>query len=160
VLKIANLTKDISGNRLLSVWISSHNSETKRDLWKSGTESNELIMAHLLDPTVLQTEARENWNNYYYFQVYVRILSQQILAELTERRTSLELFHQSLRPRPGQGTVQPAVDDPASAGGWTRWPTEVLSKPYCHRKSGNKPRNTNVVLKGRHSLLRRRMHGG
>jgi len=25
---------------------------------------------------------------------------------------------------------------------------------------GIKPRNTNVVLKGRHSLLRRRMHGG
>jgi len=26
--------------------------------------------------------------------------------------------------------VQPAVGDPASAGGWTRWPTEVPSNPY------------------------------
>ena len=26
--------------------------------------------------------------------------------------------------------VQPAVGDPALAGGWTRWPTEVPSNPY------------------------------
>ena len=31
---------------------------------------------------------------------------------------------------PGQGPVQPAVGDPAWAGGWTRWPTEVPSNPY------------------------------
>ena len=33
----------------------------------------------------------------------------------------------------------------------------------CHcvtKNPGIKPRNTNVVLKGRHSLLRHRMHGG
>ena len=31
---------------------------------------------------------------------------------------------------PGQGPVQPALGDPASAGGWTGWPTEVPSNPY------------------------------
>jgi len=30
---------------------------------------------------------------------------------------------------PGCGPVQPAVGDPALAGGWTRWPTEVHSGP-------------------------------
>ena len=30
----------------------------------------------------------------------------------------------------GCGLVQPAVDDPASAGGWTRWFPEVPSNPY------------------------------
>ena len=30
---------------------------------------------------------------------------------------------------PGQGPVQPALGDPASAGGWTGWPTEVPSNP-------------------------------
>ena len=39
------------------------------------------------------------------------------------------------------------------------WESQILFCP-CHRKSGNKPRNTNVVLKGRHSLLRHWMHGG
>ena len=32
---------------------------------------------------------------------------------------------------PGRGPVQPALGDPTSAGGWTRWPTEVPSNP-CH----------------------------
>ena len=31
---------------------------------------------------------------------------------------------------PGQYPVQPALGDPASAGGWTGWPTEVPSKPH------------------------------
>jgi len=31
---------------------------------------------------------------------------------------------------PGQGPLQPAVGDPAWAGGWTRCPTEVPSNPY------------------------------
>ena len=30
---------------------------------------------------------------------------------------------------PRQGPVQPAVHDPASAGGWAGWPTEVPSNP-------------------------------
>ena len=32
--------------------------------------------------------------------------------------------------QPGQGPLQPTVGDPASAGGWTSWPTEVPSNPY------------------------------
>ena len=31
---------------------------------------------------------------------------------------------------PGRGAVQPALDDPASAGDWAGWPTEVPSNPY------------------------------
>jgi len=30
---------------------------------------------------------------------------------------------------PGQGPLQPTVGDPAWAGGWTRWPTEVPANP-------------------------------
>ena len=30
---------------------------------------------------------------------------------------------------PGQGPVQPALGDPASAGGWAGWSTEVPSNP-------------------------------
>jgi len=31
--------------------------------------------------------------------------------------------------QPGQGPVQPALGDPAWAGGWAGWPTEVPSNP-------------------------------
>jgi len=31
---------------------------------------------------------------------------------------------------PGQGPLQPAIGNPASAGVWTRWPTEVPSQNY------------------------------
>ena len=31
---------------------------------------------------------------------------------------------------PGRSAVQPAVGDPAWAGGWAGWPTEVPSKPH------------------------------
>ena len=32
---------------------------------------------------------------------------------------------------PGQGPVQPTLGDPAWAGGWAGWPTEVPANP-CH----------------------------
>ena len=38
-------------------------------------------------------------------------------------------FSGDIQDQPGQGPVQPAVGDPASAGGWTRGPTEVPSNP-------------------------------
>ena len=58
-------------------------------------------------------------------------------------------FSGDIQDPPGQGPVQPAVGDPASAGGWTRWPTEVPSNPilwFCdffisntEATKGNKP---------------------
>ena len=39
-------------------------------------------------------------------------------------------FSGDIQDLPGQGPVQATVGDPASAGGWTRWPTEVPSNPY------------------------------
>ena len=39
-------------------------------------------------------------------------------------------FSGDIQSPPGLGPVQPPVGDPASAGGWTRWPTEVPSNPY------------------------------
>ena len=39
-------------------------------------------------------------------------------------------FSGDIQALPGQGPVQPALGDPASAGGWTRWPTEVPSNPW------------------------------
>jgi len=39
-------------------------------------------------------------------------------------------FSGDIQDRPGQGPLQPTVGDPASAGGWTRLPTEVPSNPY------------------------------
>ena len=45
-------------------------------------------------------------------------------------------FSGDIQDPPGQGPVQPALGDPASAGGWTGWPTEVPSNPehsvYTH----------------------------
>ena len=38
-------------------------------------------------------------------------------------------FSGDIQDPPGQGPVQLAVDDPAWAGGWTKWPTEVPSNP-------------------------------
>jgi len=38
-------------------------------------------------------------------------------------------FSGDIQDLPGCGAVQPALGDPASAGGWTRWPTEVPSNP-------------------------------
>ena len=46
-------------------------------------------------------------------------------------------FSGDIQDPPGQGPVQPAVGDLASAGGWTRWPTEVPSNPdilwFCEK---------------------------
>ena len=39
-------------------------------------------------------------------------------------------FSGDIQAPPGPGPVQPAVGDPAWAGGWTRWPTEVPANPY------------------------------
>ena len=39
-------------------------------------------------------------------------------------------FSGDIQDPPGRGPVRLAVGDPAWAGGWTRWPTEVPSKPY------------------------------
>ena len=39
-------------------------------------------------------------------------------------------FSGDIQNPPGRGPVQPAVGDPASAGGWTRWSPEVPSNPY------------------------------
>ena len=38
-------------------------------------------------------------------------------------------FSGDIQDPPGQGPVQPALGDPALAGGWTGWPTEVPSNP-------------------------------
>ena len=53
-------------------------------------------------------------------------------VELIEGREMMEMMspsHLSQDP-PGRGPVQPALGDPALAGSWTRWPTEVPSNPY------------------------------
>jgi len=39
-------------------------------------------------------------------------------------------FSGDIQDPSGQGPLQPTVGDPASAGGWTRRPTEVPSNPY------------------------------
>jgi len=38
-------------------------------------------------------------------------------------------FSGDIQAPPGQGPLQPTVGDPASAGGWTGWPTEVPANP-------------------------------
>jgi len=38
-------------------------------------------------------------------------------------------FSGDIQAPPGQGPLQPTVGDPAWAGGWTGWPTEVPSNP-------------------------------
>ena len=38
-------------------------------------------------------------------------------------------FSGDIQDPPGQGPVQPALGDPAWAGGWAGWPTEVPSNP-------------------------------
>ena len=38
-------------------------------------------------------------------------------------------FSGDIQDPPGQGPVQPALADPALAGGWTGWPTEVPANP-------------------------------
>ena len=38
-------------------------------------------------------------------------------------------FSGDIQDPPGQGALQAAVGDPASTGGWTRWPTEVPANP-------------------------------
>jgi len=38
-------------------------------------------------------------------------------------------FSGDIQDLPGRGLVQPAVGDPALAGGWTRWSKEVPSNP-------------------------------
>ena len=40
-------------------------------------------------------------------------------------------FSGDIQAPPGQGPLQPALGDPAWAGGWTGWPTELPSNP-CH----------------------------
>lgn len=48
----------------------------QRGTYEKVIESNEMTMAYLVDLTVLQIEARGNWDNNYYVQVYVKIVSQ------------------------------------------------------------------------------------
>ena len=38
-------------------------------------------------------------------------------------------FSGDIQDPPGRGPVQPALSDPASAGGWAGWPTEFPSNP-------------------------------
>ena len=38
-------------------------------------------------------------------------------------------FSGDIQAPPGRGPVQPAVGDPAWAGGWAGWPTEVPASP-------------------------------
>jgi len=39
-------------------------------------------------------------------------------------------FSGDIQDLPGRGPLQPALGDPASAGGWSGRPTEVPSNPY------------------------------
>lgn len=48
----------------------------QRGTYEKVIESNEMTMAYLVDLTVLQIKARGNWDNNYYVQVYVKIVSQ------------------------------------------------------------------------------------
>lgn len=47
----------------------------QRGIYEKVIESSEMTRAYLVLLTVLQIEARGNWNNYY-VQVYVKIVSQ------------------------------------------------------------------------------------
>ena len=50
------------------------------------------------------------------------------VAQVAQRGCGVS-FSGDTQDLPGRGSVQPALGDPASAGGWTGWPTEVPSNP-------------------------------
>jgi len=50
------------------------------------------------------------------------------LAHAAQRGCGVS-FSGDIQDLPGRGAVQPALGDPAWAGGWTGWPPEVPSNP-------------------------------
>jgi len=76
---------------------------------------------HKLKQRKLQLNMRKN-----FFPLRVTEPWHRLLREAVES-PSLEIFQTHLE----QGPAQPALGDPASAGGWAGGPTEVPSNP-CH----------------------------
>ena len=66
---------------------------------------------------------------YYQYQILTPFEGDGALEQAAQGGCGVS-FSGDVQDPPGQGPVQPTVGDPASAGVWTGWPTEVPSNPY------------------------------